>query len=490
MAYSREDIRVIRAEVAQFDPSASTAVTGEDRAKIEEIFAPVSHGKALDPATTLVLGARGAGKSFWASVMLNDDTRALADQLYPRLRLNSLNVRVGYGGIGGQGVTKAVVDKLVPEASDSEAFWRAVIAKEARLAAGLPVSHKVSDVLQDLADPEDWQDAMAEADTTVGSNGKRVLVIFDALDTLSGDWERLRELVDGLMRVVWELRGLSSIRAKLFMRPDQLDELLLRFVELSKLRSGAARLEWRGRDLFGMMFARLAFGSPDVKAAFVNVLSRASLPQAPAGIEGLQDWALTRDEAMQRILFEQLAGPYMGAGPRKGRTYDWPFNHLADGHDEVTPRSFLILMQRAAASTKDTDRETRVLSSDAIRDGLREASRVRIDQLSSEYPWITRVLLPLAGLRVPAAPDAFWARWQESGTVDAATKLAERSSALPPIPAVSELPPGKYRREVALGGRLAAMGVLISRNDGRFDMPDLFRVGAALLKKGGVAPGR
>ena len=490
MSYSPEDIRALRAEVAQFNPSASTAVAGEDRAKIEEIFAPVSHGKALDPATTLVLGARGAGKSFWASVMLNDDTRMLADQLYPRLRLGSLIVRVGYGGVGGQGVTKAIVDKLALDARGAEDFWRAVIVKEARLAAGLSVPNKLSDVLHQLSDPEDWQDAMTEADEAIVSGGKRVLVVFDALDTLSGDWERLRELVDGLMRVVWELRGLASIRAKLFMRPDQLEELSLKFVELSKMRSGAAKIEWRGRDLFGMMYARLAFGSPTARKAFFELLGHVSLPQAPSGIEGLQDWALTRDEAMQRVLFDQLAGPYMGAGPRKGRTYDWPFNHLADGHDEVTPRSFLILMQRAAASTRDSDKETRVLSSDAIRDGLREASRVRIDQLSSEYPWIARVLLPLAGMRVPAVPDAFWARWKESGTVDAATKLAERASALPPIPSASDLPRGKYSREAALGDRLAAMGVLISRIDGRFDMPDLFRVGAALLKKGGVAPGR
>ena len=36
--------------------------------------------------------------------------------------------------------------------------------------------------------------------------------------------------------------------------------------------------------------------------------------------------------------------------------------------------------------------------------------------------------------------------------------------------------------------RLIRMGVLTRRADGRYDMPDLFRVAARLLKKGGVAP--
>ena len=38
-----------------------------------------------------------------------------------------------------------------------------------------------------------------------------------------------------------------------------------------------------------------------------------------------------------------------------------------------------------------------------------------------------------------------------------------------------------------LANRLAKKSVLICRDDGRYDLPDEFRAGAALLKKGGVA---
>jgi hypothetical protein len=41
------------------------------------------------------------------------------------------------------------------------------------------------------------------------------------------------------------------------------------------------------------------------------------------------------------------------------------------------------------------------ISAEGIRDGLHAASKVRVDQLGIEYPWVKRALLPLAGLRVP-----------------------------------------------------------------------------------------
>lgn len=54
---------------------------------------------------------------------------------------------------------------------------------------------------------------------------------------------------------------------------------------------------------------------------------------------------------------------------------------------------------------------------------------------------------------------------------------------LPPIV------PGSEDDEVSsLIIRLVRIGVLVTRADRRYDMPDLFRVAARILKKGGVAP--
>ena len=485
-----EDITKIREAIARFDPSASTTIVGADKAKLSEVFAPTGHSKALDPATSLVLGARGAGKSFWASVLFNKDTRQLAAELYPRLGLDKLLVEIGFAGVGRAGVSKAGIDKLVPhgqEKTAADAFWLAVIAGAALNVTEPDQKHATLDMLKRFADPEDWADAMAEIDDHLTNRGETLLIVFDALDAISDDWGRLSGLIDALMRAVWELRGFNAIRAKLFMRPDQLSELTLRFVELPKLRSGAAKLGWRQADLYGLMFARLAFDE-DAGEAFGRFLWSQGLGKPPKNQEELGGWKLSNNESKQQQLFEAMAGNFMGKGPRKGKTFDWPYNHLADGLGDVTPRSFLILMQSAAERSQSRDAGTLILLPQTIRDGLREASKVRIEQLNTEYPWIKRVLQPLAGLRVPAAPQVLFDAWIENATVEAAVKIAQSGNALPPVPIGSALKPDLSGRELDLAERLTKMGVLTSRPDERYDMPDLFRVGAALLKKGGVTP--
>lgn len=485
-----EDISTIREAIAQFDPSASTTIVGVDKAKLQEVFAPTAHNKALDPATTLVLGARGAGKSFWASVLYNSDTRQLAADLYPRLGLDRLQVEIGYGGVGRAGVSKAEIDQHVPHGQEkitADRFWQAVIGRAALAVTESGKKYKTNELLARFADPEDWVDAMAEVDDILTNKGETLLIVFDALDAISEDWGRLSGLVDALMRSVWELRGFNAIRAKLFMRPDQLSELTLRFVELPKLRSGAAKLAWSQGDLYGLMFARLAFDE-EARPAFGRFLKSYGLNNLPEKQEELRTWKLSNNEPLQQKLFEAMAGNFMGAGPRKGKTFDWPYNHLADGLGDVTPRSFLILMQNAAERSQSRDAGALILLPQTIRDGLREASKVRIEQLNTEYPWIKRVLQPLAGLRVPAEPQVFFDAWIENATVEAAVKIARKESALPPVLIASSPDADLSDREPDLAERLTKMGVLINRADGRYDMPDLFRVGAALLKKGGVAP--
>ena len=485
-----EDIAAIREAIARFDPSASTTIVGEDKAKLQDVFAPTSHSKALDPATTLVLGARGAGKSFWASALYNPETRELAAALYPRLGLDKLQVQIGFGGVKRAGADKATIDQLVPvgqEKAAADRFWQAVIAGAALKVIEPDQKHAHKDMVKRFADPEDWAAAMEEVDDKLTESGETLLIVFDALDAISEDWGRLSGLIDALMRSVWELRGYNAIRAKLFMRPDQLSELTLRFVELSKLRSGAAKLAWNQADLYGLMFARLAFDE-DAKEAFGGMLKSRGLGNLPEKQEELRTWTLSNNERQQRQLFEVMAGNFMGKGPRKGKTFDWPYNHLADGLGDVTPRSFLILMQSAAERSEGRDTGGLVLLPQTIRDGLREASKVRIEQLHTEYPWIKRVLQPLAGLRVPAAPQVFFDAWIENSTVEAAVKIARNERSLPPVQIRSTKKCDLSNKETDLADRLTKMGVLTSRTDERYDMPDLFRVGAALLKKGGVTP--
>jgi len=181
----------------------------------------------------------------------------------------------------------------------------------------------------------------------------------------------------------------------------------------------------------------------------------------------------------------RLAGPFMGKSNKKGKTYEWPYKHLADAKGEVTPRSFIKLFVEAAKF--GSDRADLALTVEGIRHGLREASKVRVDQLVVEYKWVKRALAPLAGLTVPCEASQIYRRWADSNTLNVIRRVSSdpESGFLPPFPFVVKSEADEDQRLVQAMERI---GVFSYRSDGRVDMPDLFRVAARMLKKGGVAP--
>jgi hypothetical protein len=126
-----------------------------------------------------------------------------------------------------------------------------------------------------------------------------------------------------------------------------------------------------------------------------------------------------------------------------------------------------------------------VISSKGIEHGLREASKVRVNQLGVEYGWVMRALAPLAGIAVPCELAAIFQRWDESDTINVILKAAndEQTGFLPPFPV-----PSKGNENVLLANAMIRIGLLGGREDGRVDIPDLFRVAAKMLRKGGVPP--
>jgi hypothetical protein len=173
----------------------------------------------------------------------------------------------------------------------------------------------------------------------------------------------------------------------------------------------------------------------------------------------------------------------MGANPKKGGTYDWPYKHLGDAQGKVTPRSFIKLLVEAAKFGQAPAQQ--VVSAEGIRHGLREASQVRVTELVIEYKWVKRALAPLAGITVPCELSAIFQRWQESDTIKVILEAAsnENSGFLPPFPV-----PSKGDEFVLLANAMIRIGLLGGREDNRVDFPDLFRVAAKMLRKGGVPP--
>jgi hypothetical protein len=485
---SPNDFRAIRGGIAGIPADVSSDAVGAYAPKLEDIYAPETHAAALDPTTPIVVGSRGTGKSFWSGVLGKKETRVAASKAYPRLGLQNVDVAFGFTGIGGpEGVGVDELTELVPPdatADQAKAFWWATILRAAAQVAGATGVPKVGNFLQMGLRREAREEELLRHEERIRAKGHTLLIVYDALDMVASTWPRRRLLTESLLEVVWAMRAYRAVKLKLFLRPDQVDDDTLRFVELPKLRTGAVRLSWTGTDLYGLLFARLALtGDVVARHAFGRLLRTLGIAEGDQATILARAWPLANSSDEQGRVMDIVAGPYMASGPygfKKGKTYGWPLTHLADAFDEVTPRSFVGLM--IAASKYGPAPDDRVITPDGIRHGLRAASRTRVDQLHTEFPWIKGVLAPLDGLLLPQNEKQVFRVWQRARTIATLIADARASNYLPPFPIEDQ------QSESQLFEALGRIGVMFRRRDGRIDMPDLFRVAAKLLKKGGTAP--
>jgi hypothetical protein len=102
--------------------------------------------------------------------------------------------------------------------------------------------------------------------------------------------------------------------------------------------------------------------------------------------------------------------------------------------------------------------------------------------LHQEFPWIKGVLAPLSGLLLPQNEDVVFKVWRQANTVDNIVSDTQHRKYLSPFNIRGR------QDEHYLFLALCRIGVMFRRKDERIDMPDLFRVAAKLLKKGGTAP--
>ena len=477
------DLRQIRSAIAEIPADVSNDAVGAYVPRLDDIYAPETHSSALDPATPIVVGPRGAGKSFWSGVLGQKETRLAAAKAYPRLNLNSLRVEFGFTGMvsGTDGVGTDVLDAFLPNNTDAKlakAFWWATILRAAERSSTTKITSTWQELIKTSSDFQQKDLLLADYEKRLRRSDTTLLIVYDALDVMATDWPRRRLLLEALLEVVWAMRAYRNIRMKLFIRPDQIDDDELRFVELPKLRTGAVRLTWTREDLYGLLFSRLSGNSSFKKLLRMDDIS----PGTQATIL-TRKWSPAYDTKTQIRIMTLLAGTYMADGQngyKKGKTYDWPVIHLADAFDEVTPRSFLGMMISAAKHGSPPD--DRVITADGIRHGLRAASKTRVDQLHQEFQWIKGVLAPLAGLLLPQDENEVFKAWRSAKTLKSLIEDAKIYKYLPPFPIRSK------NSERDLFVALERIGVMFVRKDGRLDMPDLFRVAAKLLKKGGTSP--
>ena len=447
------------------------------------VYMPPAHTKALHLDSALIVGGRGVGKTFWSSALVSNELRSLLGAV-----VNELQVADVFAGYGERPDLDAYPDQetfasLLGDGVDAFFVWRAVIAR--RLAepttVAVPARSWRESVAWVRAEPEAYARLLQDADERLRDSGTRALFVFDALDRAGRDWRAMDVIVRDLLRVALSLKAFSRLHTKVFLRDDQFERRTVTdFPDASKLLATRVNLSWEPHDLHGLLWQYLC-NAPDEHGERLRDLYADEVGHPPdASYENV--WVPTaeakRDVEVQRRLFSAIAGPWMGRDRRRGLTYSWSVSHLADGRGRASPRSFLAAIRAAAEdSTSRYAEHPYALHYESIKRGVQEASETRVRELEEDYPWVPRLMEPLRGMTVPCTEEEIEQRWRaEFGT----TFRGDVRDRLPP-----DNPDDTWH---GLRVSLERLGIMEVMRDGRINMPDLYRVGFGLGRRGGVRP--
>lgn len=489
MRWTTSELASLRREIAQH--CEETAKQDMATPQLADIYVPGSHAKALDFGVSVVVGMRGAGKSYWASVLKDDETR---QRVGAELGASSL-AKVTHCSVGfstdpdpNNYPGKRVLAKLLQDKYSAKDIWTAVIAWHV-------VSRHSAFSSEPLARTTEWEDRVRwvrdeaekierllfDADRKLAATGSAHLILFDALDRTADDWTALRQLLKGLLQVLVELRSFRAIRAKAFLRPDMIvSPDTWAFPDASKLEASRVALDWSRADLYGLLFQRLG-NLPEFGLRMREWLGRSGMAWKSELNFFQVPIELRQDEGIQREAFHTIAGPYMGNDRRRGLPYTWLPNHLGDVVGRTSPRSFLAAVGHSANYTAESyPSHKTVLHYEAIKQGVRKASEIRKKELDEDFPWVGRVMQDLSSLTVPCEFSIIRAEWKKKGTLEQfKSRIVSESQAM-------STPPGLPRGAVGIKEDLMQLHMFQVLEDGRINIPDVYRIGYGLGRLGGV----
>ncbi|MFA7241273.1 MAG: hypothetical protein WC091_14270 [Sulfuricellaceae bacterium] len=462
--------------------------------KPSEIYIPLMHPKALPPDVSIVEGMRGAGKSFWTAILADDKTRKLVSGV-ANIHWPNLIVKVGFGLDQDNERfpdAKRIV-LLINRGCNPDDIWRSVLLRHLfkALIKPLPFGDDVDTAALWVAANRDQANRyLAECDRELAQQKKVLLLLFDSLDRLADNWGLIREILSAALQLGLECRSRRAIRCKFFLRPDMVeeDDEIWRFSDSSKLLHSMNGLTWRPNDLFGLILLHLA-NSQTAGSAFRDAIEH----QVHIEWRKVDDVyplprELTAGEQPLRRIVEALAGTWMGTTAKRGFTFTWIPTHLSDAKGRLSPRSILLAVQRAAECTSEQYPNHRTaLHYEGIQQGVVKASKIRIGEIKEDYPWVGPLLEALEGATVPLTVDELTLRWTDV-CILSSLEAAQQNKRLPPRRYSSD--PNRKGDMQALIDDLVELAILYRTEDKRINMPDIFRVGFGIKRKGGVKPPR
>lgn len=453
---------------------------------------PAAHAKALSLASTVVVGMRGTGKSYWTAVLNDPQLRPYVATTGRLPDLMKADVAVGFAldPSSSDFPSEGEFSSLIKEGVDPSDIWQTIVLSHALKHLGLSgfEDESWSEAVEwFIENREEARSLLAKCDREIANSGRYLLIVFDALDRIGKNWQEVRLTLRALLEFALQCRSRRAIRLKVFLRPDmEEDEEIWNFVDSSKLRANRVELTWRPADLFSLVLMYLA-NEADVGEGFrLEVSRRTKLAWLSEGGIHLLPKGLTSGEQPARSVVEAVTGEWVGTSAKRGYVYTWVPTHLADARGRLSPRSFLLAFRAAAEWTDQHEAEhDRALHFKGIQQGVATASEIRVSEISEDYPWVKPLLEAARGLTVPCFPSDLTAHWKPKSMAQFRAAIDEK------------LPPRRFGTDPIRGGSmdvliedLVELAIMYRTEDERLNMPDIFRVGFGIRRMGGVRPPR
>jgi hypothetical protein len=493
MRATKDEKREALLAVVQLCRQGQAESESEDETEFLKNFLPTrSHFRILDPDAQLVIGDKGAGKTHVFRALTFPRARRGLAQLaqergfsVPALDLTSWVI--GFQTRGTDFPAAAVLRDFARsrESAELETLWlgllvRALLKTGMLYEVAVPSSVRgtlVSANMGDLnslfrgtnKDQGRLCDALDALDRGLQRQERFVFVSYDELDRVSpGDWDTLATVLRGLVQF-WASYGRRwrRLRPKIFLRRDLYRRAALFGPDIAKIAAHRAELLWSVPEFYGVFFKRALNSS--------NLHLQAMLEDLRERYSRHDEFFLylprLESERPLEVAVERLFGKYMGPDPKKGLVFRWIPNHVKDGHGRIYPRPLLRLFEESAQiEEQSAPVASPLIRHTSLRGALDKVSVFRVDELvHEEFPWLRRVQISFQRepFQVPAERREvlrlLQIQWPDDGD-------------RPPSTAPDDLL-----------DYLVELGIAQLRQDGRFDVGDLYLRGLHLKRKGGVA---
>ncbi|MBI5488048.1 MAG: ParA family protein [Deltaproteobacteria bacterium] len=419
----------------------------EARVLRDQFVPPLHVSRAVDRETALVLGAKGAGKTWlWRYLTEADEQEGGGSLRLPR----DVHFVVGHGpatvdasfGFSADALKEIERAGAMSRRQSYRAFWllygmarlfgdrkspgrgqlrdrlcgRADAAFRPHLRALLTADEprgRIDSLVQllsrDNVSTESERLFQAADSILLEGHGPSICLAYDGLDTgfetgrSPKDWlGRRRAFVGALLQIVLDWRKrLHRIVFKVFLREDVFLDIEMQ--NRSHLDPTLHRLEWSTADLWRVAL-RIATTSKEFEAQLERLLPGVNYP-----------WPV-EESALARAL-HPLWGERIGGTKKKAFTANYVRRRLSDGLGRLFPRSLVQLLRKAVEvekSASTVQAADRALTYVSIVKAVDAAGSKRLEDLEAEYTELRPYLQALRGVKAVGTRDQFKAHLARS----------------------------------------------------------------------------